>query len=304
MKDENQKILLESGTNELEIVEFKIGESYFGINVAKVMEIIPFSKVTHVPKAHPCVKGIFKPRENIITVIDLPKYLNIAPEEDESENLFIVSHFNKISVAFQVHRVVGIHRFSWEEMEIPDSTIYGGIEGVVTGIVKKDERLIIILDFEKILADISPSTGIQLSEIENMGPRKRSDKPILIAEDSEMLSRILISALNEAGYNNLIVTNNGREAWDKLENFKNDKSKALKDHVSCIITDIEMPKMDGHHLTKLVKSDEVLAKLPLIIFSSLISDEMKRKGASLGADAQISKPEIGQLVEVIDNLIL
>ncbi len=303
MKEE-QKILLESGTNELEIVEFKIGENFFGINVAKVKEIIPFSKVTHIPKAHPCVKGIFKPRETIVTVVDLPKYLSIQSEEDESNNLFIISHFNKISVAFQVHKVVGIHRFSWEQMEKPDNTIYGGVEGVATGIVKKDERLIIILDFEKILTDISPNTGIQLSEIKEMGPRQRSNKPIIVAEDSEMLSKILVQALNEAGYSNLMVTNNGREAWDLLERFRVDKSKSLKEHVSCIITDIEMPKMDGHHLTKLVKSDEDLAEIPVIIFSSLISDEMMRKGEGLGADAQVTKPEIRNLVGVIDKLIM
>lgn len=301
---EEQKILLESGTNELEIVEFKIGENYFGINVAKVKEIIPFSKVTHVPRSHPCVKGIFKPRETIVTVVDLPKYLNISSEEDEASNLFIISHFNKVSVAFQVHKVVGIHRFSWEQMDKPDNTIYGGTEGVATGIVKMDNRLIIILDFEKILTDISPSTGIQLSEIKEMGPRERSSRPILIAEDSEMLSKILVQALNEAGYSNLIVTKNGREAWDTLERLRGDKTKPLMDHVSCIITDIEMPKMDGHHLTKLIKSDEDLVQLPVIIFSSLISDDMKRKGESLGANAQISKPEIGHLVGVVDKLIL
>jgi len=302
--NEQQKILLESGTNELEIVEFKIGENFFGINVAKVTEIIPFSKVTHIPKAHPCVKGIFKPRDTIVTVVDLPKYLSIQHGENETDNLFIISHFNKISVAFQVHKVMGIHRFSWEEMEKPDSTIYGGVEGVATGIVKKGDRLIIILDFEKILTDISPNTGIQLSEIKNMGTRERSDKPIFIAEDSEMLSKILVQALNEAGYSNLIVTNNGREAWDLLERFREDKTKSLKEHVSCIITDIEMPKMDGHHLTKLIKGDDDLAQVPVIIFSSLISDDMRRKGESLGADAQISKPEISNLVGVIDKLIL
>ena len=302
--NEGQKILLESGTNELEIVEFKIGNNYFGINVAKVKEIIPFTNVTQVPKSHPCIRGIFKPRENIVTVIDLPKYLNMKSEEDESNNLFIISHFNKISVAFQVHKVVGIHRFSWEQIEKPDNTIYGGVEGISTGIVKKDDRLIIILDFEKILTDISPSTGIQLSDIQSMGPRERSNKPILIAEDSEMLSRILVQALHEAGYSNLIVTDNGREAWDTLEKLRADRTRKLTDQVSCVITDIEMPKMDGHHLTKLIKSDEDLSKLPVIIFSSLISEDMKRKGESLGANAQISKPEIANLVDIIDQLIL
>lgn len=297
-----QKILLESGTNELEIVEFKIGKTNFGINVAKVREIINYREVTPIPKTHPCVKGVFKPRDIVITAIDLPKYLNIE-EQEQSEKLFIITHFNKVFTAFQVHSVVGIHRFSWEEIQKPDSTLYGGGEGVSTGIVKKDERLIIILDFEKILSDISPSTTIQISEIKNMGARERSNKPILIAEDSEMLSKMLIDALTTAGYENLIITDNGKEAWDKLQEFKGQSSKDIMDLVSCVITDIEMPQMDGHRLTKLIKDDPILRDLPVIIFSSLISDEMMVKGKKLGADAQITKPEIKNLVYVIDDVI-
>jgi two-component system chemotaxis response regulator CheV len=301
--EKDKGILLESGTNELEIVEFTIGDNTFGINVAKVREIMPFEKITKVPNSHPCIKGIFKPRETIITAIDLPKYLNMPASPNENKDMLIVANFNKLYIAFQVHAVVGIHRISWNEIEKPDQTIYGGKEGLATGVIKLNNKLIIILDFEKIVADISPQTGIQLSEIDKMGPRGRSNKPILIAEDSELLTRMLLEALNKAGYTNVTTAPNGQEAWEILENIKKSGAK-LEEKAACLITDIEMPQMDGHHLTKLVKEDGDLRRLPVIIFSSLINADMKKKGAGLGADAQVTKPEIGNLVGIIDKLIL
>jgi two-component system, chemotaxis family, chemotaxis protein CheV len=301
--ENNKGILLESGTNELEIVEFTIGENNFGINVAKVKEIMPYESVTKVPNSHPCIKGIFKPRDSIITVVDLPKYLGVPESETEKKNMLIIANFNKLNIAFKVHGVVGIHRISWAQIEKPDQTIFGGKEGLATGIVKLDNKLIMILDFEKIVVDISPQTGIQISEIDKLGPRERSIKPIIIAEDSHMLAKMLEEALTKAGYSNLTITSNGQEAWNILENIK--KSGAtLREKAACLITDIEMPQMDGHHLTKLVKEDEYLKNLPVIIFSSLINEDMYKKGISLGADAQISKPEIGNLVSLIDKLIL
>jgi two-component system, chemotaxis family, chemotaxis protein CheV len=301
--ENNKGILLESGTNELEIVEFTIGENNFGINVAKVKEIMPYESVTKVPNSHPCIKGIFKPRDSIITVVDLPKYLGVPESETEKKNMLIIANFNKLNIAFKVHGVVGIHRISWAQIEKPDQTIFGGREGLATGIVKLDNKLIMILDFEKIVVDISPQTGIQISEIDKLGPRERSIKPIIIAEDSHMLAKMLEEALTKAGYSNLTITSNGQEAWNILENIK--KSGAtLREKAACLITDIEMPQMDGHHLTKLVKEDEYLKNLPVIIFSSLINEDMYKKGISLGADAQISKPEIGNLVSLIDKLIL
>lgn len=294
---------MESGTNELEIVEFRIGENYFGINVAKVKEIIPFTKPTSIPNSHPCIRGIFKPRDEVITAVDLPRYLNF-PEEKSDQARYIISHFNQITVGFLVDAVVGIHRISWEKVEKPDETIFSGHEGIATGIVKLEEKLIVVLDFEKILADISPNTGIQVADVSKLGPRNRSEKPILIAEDSKMLANMLLDSLHAAGYTFVTVMPNGKEAWDMLEAIKKDKSKPWKERVSLLITDIEMPRMDGHSLTKKVKDDEDLQELPIIIFSSLIDDQMRRKGEALGANDQISKPEINRLVETIDRLIL
>ena len=148
--DHKVGILLESGTNEMEIMEFTIAGETFGINVAKVREIMMPDEVKHMPHAHPTVEGVFKPRDTVITVINLPLYLNLPSSLEEERNLFIVTYFNKMDVAFRVHSVEGIHRISWEDIQKPDKTIYGGDDGVATGIAKYDDRLITILDFEKI----------------------------------------------------------------------------------------------------------------------------------------------------------
>ena len=294
-------ILLESGTNELEILEFRVGGNYYGMNVAKIKEILTYKKPTPVPNGHPCIEGIFMPRDIIISIIELAKCLHLAPSKDESHDMFIVTNFNQLHTAFHVHEVVGIHRVSWADIVKPDETINTAGAGVATGIIKIDQKLIIILDFEKIVNDISPETSLRVSDIERLGERERNEHPILIAEDSPLLSTLITDCLHKAGYSNVTVANNGKEAWDKLQEYKD--SGSVNDKVSCVITDIEMPQMDGHRLTKLIKDDDSLKHIPVIIFSSLVNEEMRRKGEQLGADAQLSKPEVGVLVSCIDNLV-
>ncbi len=297
-----QEILLESGTNEIEIMEFTIAGNLFGINVAKVKEIMFSEPVKPMPHTHMSVEGIFKPREEVITVINLPSYLGEGGEKKEKD-LFIVTNFNKMFVAFRVHTVIGISRISWADIQKPDVTISGGEghESVATGIAQCNGQLVTILDFEKIVADIAPETSIKLTEIEEMGPRKRDQRPILIAEDSILLSHMIKEALSKAGYTNLRMFTNGLEMWEYLCAVK--RNGTIRESVALIITDIEMPQMDGHRLTKLVKEDKELKHLPLIIFSSLISDEMRVKGKQLGANEQLSKPEIGHLVSIMDQLL-
>lgn len=303
MKKENQtEILLESGTNELEIMEFTIDGEIFGINVAKVREIMKFSPVKPMQNAHPVIEGIFKPREEVITVIDLASYLSLNASPDKSRDIFIIANFNKLNFAFHVHTVVGIDRISWKKIQKPDKIIYGGDEGVATGIAEFEDRLITILDFEKIVAEICPETGIQVSDVNDIGANKaRHDKTILIAEDSMLLSKMIVECLHKAGYINTVKTDNGQEAWDYLCEAK-ESGDPILDHVSLLVTDIEMPQMDGHRLTKLVKEDSVLKMVPVVLFSSLINDEMRIKGKQLGADEQITKPEIANLVYIIDRL--
>ncbi len=294
-------ILLESGTNELEILEFSVGDHLYGINVAKVKEILPFKKPTPVPNAHPAVEGIFMPREEIITIIDLATCLKMNVHTDESKDMYIVTNFNNLNAAFHVQRVIGIHRLSWADIQKPDATMNNGEKGVATGIIKLDGKLIVILDFEKIVSDISPETGLRTSQIDDMGVRERRSTPILISEDSPLLIRLIHDCLIKAGFVNIISTTNGQEAWDKLCAFRD--AGIIHNSVSIVVTDIEMPKMDGHMLTKLIKTDPKLKHLPVVIFSSLINPEMRRKGELLGADAQLTKPEIGSLVEAIDGLL-
>ncbi|NNJ31157.1 chemotaxis protein [Lacrimispora defluvii] len=295
------EILLESGTNEIEIMEFTIYGELYGINVAKVREIMMSDKVKPIPHAHPAVEGIFKPRDLLLTVIDLPYYLTGNKGEKQGKDLFIITNFNKLHIAFRVHSVVGISRISWKNIQKPDDTISRGDEGVATGIAQCGTDLVTILDFEKIVADIAPETGIQIDDINKLGKRTSVSYPILIAEDSILLTKMIEAALTKAGYENLTFKNNGQEAWNYLSQIRDDSD--LDEKVSLIITDIEMPEMDGHRLTKLVKEDKKLKHIPLVIFSSMINQELMIKGKQLGADEQLSKPEIAHLVEVIDHLL-
>ena len=292
------KILLENGTNELEVLEFKIDDHCYGINVAKIKEIIVYQEVTPVPNAHPSIEGIFMPRDTMITAIDLRNCLQRGASQPGG--LFIITNFNKLDIAFHVDAVVGIHRVSWADIIKPNATISKTEESISTGIIKFENQLIIILDFEKIVADINPNTGLNMDAHEEIGTRPRNEVPIVLAEDSQLLNRLIVDSLNKAGYNNVIHFENGKLAYDYI---KSCKEKGTLDDIKCIITDIEMPIMDGHRLTKLIKSDDATKKIPLIIFSSLVNEEMRRKGESLGADRQLSKPEIGNLVAVIDELV-
>ena len=294
-------ILLESGTNELEVLEFIVGSNHYGINVAKIKEILPYKQPTPIPNAHPCIEGIFMPRDTIITIVDLCKSLNLPPQDSTRTDMYIVTNFNKLNIAFHVNDVVGIQRVSWADITKPDESISNSGKGVATGIIKLSDKLIVILDFEKIVSDISPETGLKVSDIDALGERQRNTRPVLVAEDSPLLSKLILDSLHKAGYTNVIMNNNGQEAYDKLCAFRDEGT--IYDKVKCVITDIEMPQMDGHRLTKLIKDDKDMKNLPVIIFSSLVNDEMRRKGESLGANAQLSKPEIGQLVTTIDKLI-
>ena len=163
--------------------------------------------------------------------------------------------------------------------------------------------MIIILDFEKIVTDINPETGLKIEEIDDIEKQEnRANYPIIIAEDSLLLNKLIVESLTKSGYTKLIHTSNGRECYEKIMEFK--KEGTLDKNISLVITDIEMPEMDGHHLTKLLKTDDVTRHIPVVIFSSLVNEEMKRKGEALGADGQLSKPEIGNLVRMIDDLLL
>ncbi len=289
------KILLESGTNEL-------NGQVFGINIANVIEILMAQVLYKMPHSHFAVEGVFKSRDEIISVIDLGQYLDIPSWKNHDQDIFIITHFNKLNFGFRVEKVIGIDRISWEHIKKPDSVIYGDEDGLATGIAEYNNRLITILDFERIVGEISPETSIKSQSLSKLGKRRDNEKPILIVEDSTLLSKLITDCLHKAGYINTIKLDNGQEAWNYLKEVK-ELGEPIEKHVACIVSDIEMPLMDGHRLTKLVKEDNKLREIPLILFSSLITDEIRVKGEELGADDQISKPEIVSLVEIIDRLI-
>ena len=295
-------ILLDSGTNELEIVMFNIGEGLYGINVLKVREIVNALEVTLIPNAHPNVEGVIRLREEVLPVVNLAQVLAIPESEDPSKDKFIIAELNQIKIAFRVHDVSRIYRISWEQIEKP-SDISSGQEAYAIGIIKLDDLISILIDFEKIIVEINPETGLNVDSLAVLGPRERSEKKIMVAEDSPMLRELIKDTLEEAGYDQLMFFENGREAWDHLAELAEDESVALNDNVDLIITDIEMPQMDGHHLTDRIKTDNRLKELPLIIFSSLITQDLYHKGERVGADAQVSKPEIVKLVQYIDQLV-
>lgn len=287
-------ILLESGTNELEVLEFMVGEQSFGINIAKVTEIMNYTPVTPVPDAPPEFEGVFTPRDTVISVIDLHKVLK-RESNDVEHDLLIVCHFNQMDVGFHVTSVKGIQRISWEDIEKPPAISGDGLTNVATGIAKFKERIILILDFEKIVSDLNRSAVLDTTGV-TKASNNLDDKHIVIAEDSPFLNTLIVNTLNEAGYKNVVHFDNGKDAWDYISGHKELGGNML-DHVSCLISDIEMPQMDGHRLTKLIKEDPQLSCIPVYLFSSLINEQMRKKGETVGADAQFSKPQIGSLIK-------
>ncbi len=291
-------ILLESGTNELEVLEFKVGEQSFGINIAKVTEIMNYQPVIPVPDSPPEFEGVFTPRDTVISVIDLHKVLK-KQTPDPEHDLLIVCHFNQMDMGFHVSSVKGIQRISWEDIEKPPAMSGDGANNIATGIAKFKDRIILILDFEKICSDLNRTAVLDTSGVKSNG-RNKDDKHIVIAEDSPFLNTLIVNTLHEAGYKNVVSFDNGKDAWEYVSGHKA-LGGNIRSHISCVISDIEMPQMDGHHLTKLIKDDSYLSVIPVFLFSSLINDQMRIKGQSVGADAQFSKPQIGGLIKHIDE---
>ena len=294
-------------TSALELMEFTMAGDSFGINVAKVTEIMRRSKITPMTLSHNCIDGVFKPRGKIITVINLPRYMALPENENYETDMLMLTNFDNVNAAFLVHTVEGMHRIKWSDVERPSSIIYGGNDSVITGTTKIGDKILTIIDFEKVLYDINPETGLQISEVHRMGAREPVNKPIVVVEDSVFLRRMLLESLEVAGYANISEFDNGQDAWDYLQKCRSEclsNITPIEKKVSIIITDIEMPRMDGHHLTKLVKNDDILAKVPVIVFSSLIDEAQKQLGEKLGVNAHLSKPQIGKLVTTLDEYIL
>ncbi|PDB60457.1 chemotaxis protein CheV [Listeria monocytogenes] len=307
---EEKGILLQSGTNELEIVTFTVGENLFCINVLKVKEIIHPLEVTPVPDSNPAIEGVSQVRGEIMPVVNLARVMKL-PEIEPENTKFIITELNQMKIVFRVDEV---HRLNIKkkkqikkkkkQIEEPEKLSIG-LEELAVGIVKLDGNLVLLLDYEKIIYEISGNADFAVTGEDRIARKvNREEKTIFIAEDSQMLRQLLEDTLHEAGYTNLQFFANGREAQEHIFKLLKEQKEQTFENVNLLITDIEMPQMDGHHLTKVIKEDEIGRELPVVIFSSLITEDLEHKGAGVGADAQVSKPNIHQLINILDELVL
>ncbi len=305
-------ILLESGTNELEIVEFYIDEDgyrgHYGINVAKVVEIIRMQPVTAMPHMnHHSVLGAFPYRDGkIVPLIDLALFLDKEPESVEDPKV-IVTEFNKTQTAFLVSGVNRIYRLSWEDVEPPGKFLQKMSGQSVTGVVKLEGRVIFLLDLEAIVATLQPNLALKAYNREEEQEDDDKKFRILHADDSASIRKLVFSMLDKDGRFEVLQCNDGKEASDKLKEIKAEAVKAnlpIESYLQGVITDIEMPFMDGLTLCKEIKDDAVLKTLPVAIFSSLITQSTIHKAESVGADAQFAKPDLKGIADKIYDLMM
>ncbi|MDR2799695.1 MAG: chemotaxis protein [Desulfovibrio sp.] len=303
-------ILIESGTNELEIVEFHIDEpnysGHYGVNVAKVVEIIRPQPVTAMPQMrHPSVLGAFSHRDGkVVPLVDLASYLG-KTKVPTNEAKIIVTELNGIVTAFQVSGVNRIHRLSWKDVEEPGLFLQNMSHNSITGVVRLDSRVVFLLDIENIVADIDPSLAVHLAHTEEYRGEGEI-YTILHADDSGSVRHLVKNLLEKSGPFKVLQAVSGEDAWRLLAGMKrkaHDEAKLVRDYVQAVISDIEMPQMDGFVLCKKIKEDPDLKKLPVALFSSIISQTLAHKGVSVGADAQFTKPDLEHLREKILELI-
>lgn len=298
--ENKSEILLESGTGELEIIEFMVDGNKYAINVVKVKEVIPMpDKLTELPDTSEEIAGLILCRDEILSLVDLKHVLTKRKTKKIGNNV-IVCEFNKIKVAFNIDDVIGVHRIKWEDIRKPDELVESSL---AVGNILINGEVILMLDFEKIVTDICPSSGISEDRLVSVEYKDRSNIKLVLADDSSLIRRLLNDTLTKAGFKNLRVFDDGKQAYDYLTELADKKGKDFIEEAQMLITDIEMPQMDGLTLTRKVKEDKILNSLPVIIFSSLITDELRHKGESVKADAQLSKPEIEELIGTIDKLL-
>jgi two-component system chemotaxis response regulator CheV len=298
-------ILLESGTGDLEILRFEVKGLLYAINVIKVKEILQIETedINPLPSQPESVRGVTNVRGDVITIIDLREYLDSGEEQEQEENndYMILTEFNQTKILFAVDGVIGINRISWQDIQEPNNLM----GNLVNGVIKSEDKLINFLDFEKILSDVQPELSIGVNELNIDESRKeeRNNMKLILADDSPTVREILKETLYTAGYTDLQIFNDGQRAWNYLVEMK-EENEDIFDAVQGVITDIEMPQLDGHALIRKINSDSQLEKLPTLIFSSLITDNLRHKGEEVGADEQISKPELDDLIDVLDDLVL
>ena len=290
----SQGILLESGTNELELLVFRVGDTAYGINVAKVRELIQRSPTIAIPNAPSAIEGSFKLRESVLTLVNLARYLGVESKPD-NDGLIIIIELNETRCGILVDGVEMIHRLRWDNIE-PPSPFIAQLNSPITAVARIDERVVQILDFETILSEL---LGISMGKVEESvmkGGIDRSQAKILLADDSITVRQTIENLLKKLGFGEVVVCVDGEEAWQYLVRCKEEKSK----QVDVVLSDIEMPRMDGMHLTARIRGDATLAKMPVVLFSSIISGDTSHRSRSVGANAQVTKSDTKGLVDALD----
>ncbi len=298
-------------TSVFEIIEFTIvypdkngvlKKQYFGISVAKILSIIEIPQLTRLPNMHSSVYGVFRLRESIIPALDLSKNLYGIKNQGDKQKM-IITDFNKIKLGLIVNEVKSIHHVRWSDIDTPDSlSDLEGEQSSFVGVLKFEDRNLLMLDLEKIIVDIDPTKAI--ANISNQEKIVNWNPIAVTADDSSTIRKMIAERLNKAGFT-IKSFNDGEKAWNYLQELaaQTEQGMKLADLVNIVITDIEMPLLNGYALTERIKKDSRLSQIPVIIFSSIISPENMQKGIAAGADAQLTKPQIGELLETISALI-
>ena len=293
-------ILLEAGTNEMELLTFKLGNIPFGVNVAKVREIIQCPHLISVPHAPYSVEGSFKLRDKVLTLINLGKYFGVEDSGGCVEDgLIIVVEFNSVFCGILVDSVDVITRMSWKQIEPPSQYLIN-INAPITGTVKLNDKTVLVIDFESVVGEILgiPSPELpaddEVRDITNYGEAR-----IIFADDAGIVRESMKEFLATCGYHNVKIFGDGLKAWEYLEKNKHEPEGPC----DLVVSDIEMPCMDGLHLARKIKEDHLLASIPVVLLSSLITPDNINKGNAVGVDAQIRKSETEKLIEILEECL-
>ena len=294
-----------AGTNQMELLLFHVGTSeVFGVNVFKVREVMKFPVLTRLPEADPRVEGMANVRGTTVPVIGLTKIivgLTSAQSVQTSDGKLIVTEYNGSLQAFHVAGVDRILRLSWTQIKSPPPLVRNNTKGAVTAVAMLDDgRMVLILDVEKILAEMSPKSDDEVfagMEIRHELKNKR----VLFADDSAVARTQIRKTLDRLSIS-YVQTTTGQEAWDRLLEIA-DKAvqagKSVRDELQIILSDIEMPDMDGFALTKHIRADPRFMDIPVILHSSLTGTCNKEKGKAVGATDYLTKFDPKLLGEII-----
>ncbi|AKH19383.1 chemotaxis protein [Sedimenticola thiotaurini] len=300
-----------AGTNRLEVLLFNLGrdsltgrDETFGVNVFKVREVMRIPEITRAPDMPDSIEGMVSLRGNMIPIINLPKFCGI--KSDEEPNILIVTEYNKHVQGFLVHSVDNIVRLAWEDVKAPPEMLTQQLGGLVTAVTElPDKRILMILDVEMVLAKTSRFDEAE-ALFEGIEELHRDDITVLFADDSAVARDQIIRTLKRVGAKYVEATN-GAEAWHKLSELA-DRAEATghktSDYIQAILTDVEMPEMDGYVLTKHIKEDPRLADIPVIMHSSLSADANQELGRGVGADAYVAKFQPSELAAKLKEILL